>query len=112
MDLLVRVQRSQAALTEARIATYDTDIHSGYRRLLGAMAMTASVSLPVYNELKTYLVDLYGLESDAALALRQLATDPTEAGAILEGCKARAEEMRDKLFPLLNEIMARAESRS
>ena len=70
-----------AALTEARIAAYDTDIHTGYRRLLGAMAMTASVSLPVYNELKTYLDQLYGLESDVALALRQVVTDPTGAGA-------------------------------
>jgi hypothetical protein len=100
------------AIDEQRIRSYDDAINDSYRTLLGSMAMTASLSLAVYDEMRPILSGLYSLEERVAMALRKIKSDRPVAIEELISCGSEAETLRDDLPPELNRIMMLAETTS
>ena len=98
------------AVDEQRIKSYDETINAAYRTLLGSMAMTASLSLTVYDEIRPTLLGLYNLEARVAMALRKIRSERTAAIQELIACRTEAETLRDNLPPELNHIMTTAEA--
>jgi hypothetical protein len=92
------------------IDSYDGDINSMYQALLGAMAMTASLNLSLYQELRPTLLRLYGLEERVALAIRQTEFRQDAGVQELRACKSEAEALREFLPGELNRIMALAQA--
>jgi len=78
--------------------------------LLGAMAMTASLNLTAYEEMRPILSNLYSLEARVGVALRQIRSERSTAIQELSTCKSEAATLRDDLPPKLNHIMAVAET--
>jgi hypothetical protein len=97
------------AIDEQRIKSYDDTINAAYRTLLGSMAMTASLSPAVYDEIRPILLSLYNLEARVAMALRKISSERTAAIQELIACRSEAETLRDNLPPKLNYIMTAAE---
>jgi hypothetical protein len=97
-------------IDEQRIKSYDEAVNSAYGTLLGAMAMTASLSLTAYQEMRPILSKLYDLEGRVALAIRQIGSDHSTAVKDLRACKSDAATLRNELPPQLNQIMALAEA--
>jgi|SRR5215472_12918420 len=98
------------AIDEQRIKSYEEVINNAYGTLLGAMAMTASLSLAAYQQMKPILDKLYKLEERVAVAIRQIGPDHSTADEGLLACKSEAATLRDELPPQLNQIMASAET--
>jgi hypothetical protein len=93
-----------------RIRSYDDAINDSYGSLLGSMAMTASLSLAVYDEMRPILSGLYSLEERVAIALRKIKSERSAAIQELIACGSEAEALRDSLPSKLNRIMAVAET--
>jgi hypothetical protein len=98
------------AIDEGQIKSYEDTINGAYRILLGSMAMTASLSMAVYNEMGPLLSGLYSLEARVAVALRRINSERSEAFQELSACGSEAEQLRDTLRPKLNHIMTVAET--
>lgn len=92
------------------IESYDEGINSTYQALLGAMAMTASLNLTIYRELRPTLLKLYGLEERVAVAIRQAESHRNTAVPELRTCKSEAEALREYLPIELNRIMVLAQA--
>jgi hypothetical protein len=78
MGHLVGGERSKCRYKH-RIGSYEDKVKSVYGTLLGAMAMTASLSLPVYEEMRPILSNLYDLEERVGAAIRKVETERSEA---------------------------------
>lgn len=99
------------SLDRKRIKSYEEAVNGAYGKLLGAVAMTASLNLDIYEQLRPLLNILYDLESRAAVALREfVATRSPAATAELRICKIEAMRIRETLPPELNRIMELAET--
>ncbi len=98
------------AIDEQRIKSYEDTVNSAYGTLLGAMAMTASLNLTAYEEMRPILSNLYSLEARVGVALRQIRSERSTAIQELSTCKSEAATLRDDLPPKLNHIMAVAET--
>lgn len=92
------------------IKSYESRISEAYGTLMGAIAMTASLSLPAYEHLKPRLAELYALEERVGIASRAFGTDRIGAVAELAVCARDAAAMRDDLPALLHVVMKRAEA--
>jgi hypothetical protein len=98
------------AIDAERIRAYEDKVNEAYGRLLGAIAMTASLSLSVYEQINPILSQLYEMEKRVGSAIRKMASNRPAAVAELRQCKMEAEAMRDSLPPQLHQIMASAET--
>jgi hypothetical protein len=98
------------AVDKQRIESYEDRVNSVYGALLGAMAMTASMNLSVYEEMRPILSNLYDLEERVGAAIRKLETERSVAIQELRDCRPRAEQLRDELPPELHRIMNLAET--
>jgi hypothetical protein len=94
------------------IKSYENRVNEAYSGLMGAAAMTASLSLSSYNHLKPRLTALYSLEERVGVASRQILAKRNVALAELRDCARVAEAMRDELPGLLHEVMRFAEVES
>lgn len=101
-----------AAIDEQRIKSYEDTVNGAYETLLGAMAMTASLNLSIYEEMRSTLSKLYDLESRVGAAIRKIGSDRSTAVQELHGCRSEAVTLRDDLPPELNRIMTLAETTS
>jgi len=99
------------AIDGQRIKTYEDGINKAYGMLLGSMAMTASLSLTVYNEMLPILLELYEVEERVGTALRKLRSERSAGIKELTAGGSRAKALRDGLPPKLNHIMTAAETR-
>lgn len=97
------------ALDEQRVRSYEDTVNSAYETLLGAMAMTASLSLPAYEEMRPVLAKLYKLEARVGAAIRKIGAERSGAVQELDACRSEAVTLRDDLPPELNRIMSLAE---
>jgi hypothetical protein len=98
------------AVNKQRIESYEDKVNNVYGTLLGAMAMTASLSLLAYEEMRPILSNLYDLEGRVGEAIRKVETERSVAIQELRDCRPKAEELRDELPPELNRIMNLAET--
>ena len=92
------------------IKSYENRVNEAYGSLMSAIAMTASLSLSAYNQLKPRLTALYALEERVGVASRGILTERDAATAELRTCAQEAELMRDKLPDVLHETMKLAEA--
>jgi hypothetical protein len=98
------------AIDKTRIRSYEEAVNGAHRSLLGSMAMTASLSLAMYDEMRPILSGLYNLEGRVAVALRDIRSKRPAAVQELISCGSEAETLRDNLSPKLNYIMTAAET--
>jgi hypothetical protein len=98
------------AIDGHRIKSYEDRVNEAYGTLLGALAMTASLSLTAYNEMRPILSELYDLESRVGVALRKFRSERSTAIGELTACESKAAALRDNLPPKLNQIMTTAET--
>jgi hypothetical protein len=98
------------AIDGHRIRSYEDRVNEAYGALLGSMAMTASLSLTVYDEMQPILSELYDLESRVGAALRKFSAERSTAIGELTACGSEAAALRDNLPPKLNHIMTTAET--
>jgi len=98
------------AIDKNSIKSYEDEVHSAYRTLLGAMTLTASLNLQAYEEMRPILKNLYDLEARTGKALRNFVLRRSPATIEeLHVCKAETAKMLDTLPPELSRIMALAE---
>lgn len=100
------------AVDGQRISSYEDRVNEAYGTLLGSMAMTASLSLTAYDEMRPILSELYDLESRVGTALRKLRSERSAAIEELTAAGSAAKTLRDDLPPKLNHIMTAAEARN
>jgi hypothetical protein len=100
------------AIDGQRIKSYEDRVNEAYGTLLGSMAMTASLSLTVYERMQPILSDFYDLESRVGAALRKLRSERSAAIEELTACGSEAKTLRNDLPPKLNHIMTAAEARN
>jgi hypothetical protein len=100
-----------AAINKDRINLYEDAVNNAYKSLLGSMAMTASLNLPAYDEMRPILTKLYDLEARVGRAIRRVGSDHHSA-AIQELITYGSETatLRDELPPELYRIMTLAET--
>jgi hypothetical protein len=98
------------AINDQRIKSYEDTVNRGYEALLGAMAMTASLNLQIYEEMRPVLSKLYKIESQIGSAIREKGSDRSAATQVLRTCRSDAVTLRDELPPELNRIMMLAET--
>ena len=98
------------AIDGHRIKSYEDRVNEAYGTLLGSMAMTASLSLTAYDEMRPILSGLYDLESRVGAALRKFRSERSTAIGELAACGSEATALRDNLPQKLNHIMTRAET--
>ncbi len=97
-------------IDEKMIESYDEHINSMYESMLGAMAMTASLNLAIYQELRPTLLKFYALEERVALAIRQTKSHRDEGVRELRACEVDALALREFLPAELNRIMVLAQA--
>lgn len=104
-------EHSPDEITTDSIKAYEDRVSEAYRTLMSAIAMTASISLPAYEQVRPHLTALYKLEERVAMSSRRIVTDRSGALDSLRRHANEAEAMRDRLPTVLHEVMTLAESR-
>jgi hypothetical protein len=102
------------AIDNEMIASYNSETHGAYPRLLGAMAAVAALNLRVYQELRPLMQEVYDLEEHIALALRGVNARRDRDAAMLrlrDGLR-KAYALERRLPPELARIMEIAQSES
>jgi hypothetical protein len=100
------------AINKEMAKAHQTEVHSAYPKLLGAMAIVAALNLDVYRELLPLAQRLYDLDHKVMLALRHIDDDKERAVLSLCDCLRESLKLEHELPPELARIMKIAESKS
>jgi hypothetical protein len=99
-------KHDRAAVNEEMKRSYDKGIHASDPKLLGSLAVLASLDLEMHQRLFKLAKRLYALEGDTARIASRLTRRRSRARAIEE--LATKEEISDSLWRRLPQEMVRA----
>lgn len=104
--------RRPAAVRSELTEAYEDAVHRAYPRLLGAMAVLASLDLKLYNLLLPLTEQLFALESDIGTEITRLGL-PDHAGealAALQGMHSTVSALYRTYPPRLAEVLQTADA--
>lgn len=103
--------RRPAALCSGFTEAYEEAVHKAYPRLLGAMAVLASLDLKLYNLLLPLTEQLFAFESDIGKEITRVSQPDTaeEAIAVLRDLRPAITALYLTLPPQLAEVLQAAD---
>ncbi len=104
-----RAKYDPAAINDQLVSSYNAEIHQCYPRLLGSVTMVAALSLNAYQELRPLMQEIFDLDEEVAVALRNIRADRESALAVLQNCLEKAYVLEKTLPPELARIIKGAE---
>lgn len=94
-----------ADIDKDMVSNYHSEIHLHFPRLLGSLAVVASLNVDVYEELALLADKLYQVDSDIAQAMLTYGTEPNELSAKLAGVYPEATALYQVLPEQITRII-------
>jgi hypothetical protein len=85
--------------------SYEQDNHAAIPKLQGALAVVASLSFPVYEQLQPLVHELFVLDKHVSTAVVRLPDDRDGAIAALAECLEDVNKLQDRLPAELSRVM-------
>lgn len=86
-----------ASIGKDMISSYQSEIHLHFPKLLGNLAVVASLNMGVYEKLASLAETLYGLDSHIAIAMLEHEKDPDELSRRLASLYPQATALYETL---------------
>ncbi|WP_432871738.1 hypothetical protein [Microbispora rosea] len=98
------------ALDSDMVRSYERETHQTVPKLQGSLAVVASLSLTVYEQLQPLVHRLFVLDKHVSIAIGEFRKDRAAAVGALSNLIDDVNKVQDRLPPELNRIMQLAQS--
>jgi hypothetical protein len=92
-------------VTQEMVSNYEQEIHKAFPELLGALAVTAALSLDAYNRLTPLAEEVYDLDASISMALVNFKVSPLESAKGVSEALPKTGELYKRLPLRIAEIL-------